>query len=514
MLPTSADAVSAVKPWWRPSLAHFALVGLALPDLVAAPISPTIHRQTQTYIQIANLADYGLSWDAFSININGARPFRAIFEFPIYHGLSAVALRLLSHSWLWPKLLSLLATCVTVVCLRVWISQRWGRGVAAPATIVFATMPLVLLMATAIQPDALALALTTGLILAMERWRLAPNIGGWLVVLVLALLALLVKFTVVVPFVPVLAWLYLRSPSGIRWPRAPEIATAVLVIGLPFVWWLRVRAQHTDPGYLRDDQLLFLGGELRRFLSPGFYVKPLFVIGAMVCAGTGAPLMALGARRLDAFGWTLVAGIPLYFVLIATAADQTYYSFALAPIFAILIGRGWSAIERQFATHLVFARALVIAIYAAGLAVAVPYTLRRDEVTWNAAKALEQVSRTQDFALVLNMHDRGVGIGGFNPAMLVLANRKGGNISPGSTDTSAIAADVSRGRSNGARWLVATWFTPALDPWFTSWLPGAFSRQPRLQGELVDGRRIVEALTRQYPEVAMGDNYAVLRLDN
>ena len=204
MSPSSHGPVTPHAPRWRPSLAHVVLLALALPDLVAAPISPTIHRQTQTYVQIGNLAAHGFSWDAFSLGLDGAKPFRAIFEFPI------------------------------------------------------------------------------------------------------------------------------------------------LVVGLPFIWWLRVRGRHTDPAFLQLDRMLFFGGELRRFLSPGFYVKPMFIIGAMVCAGAGLPLAMLGLRRLDPVGWALVAGIPLFFLVIPTAADQTYYSFALAPIFAILIARGWLAVELRF----------------------------------------------------------------------------------------------------------------------------------------------------------------------
>jgi hypothetical protein len=75
-------------------------------------------------------------------------------------------------------------------------------------------------------------------------------------------------------------------------------------------------------------------------------------------------------------------------------------------------------------------------------------------------------------------------------------------------------ADVSHRRSEGARWLVATWFTPELDQWFTPFLPAAFSRQPSLQSQPVDGRTIVEPLMQRYTTAAVGGNYVVLRLDD
>jgi hypothetical protein len=322
----------------------------------------------------------------------------------------------------------------------------------------------------------------------------------------------LVKFTVLVPFVPVLVWLYLRSPSGFRWPRLIEVATAVLFVGVPFVWWLRLRAQHTDPIFLQLDQSLFIAGDLRRFLSPGFYVKPAFIIGAMVCAGAGLPFAAAGCRRLDGCGWALVAGISFYFVAIPTVADQTYYALPLAPIFALLISRGWLSIERWFVGHLVTARTLAVAAWACGLLVALPYTLRQDRVTWDAATALSRVSAADQLALVLNMHDRGVGIGGLNPSILVLAGRKGWNVSPVSPDVSAIESDVLQRRSDGADWLVGTWFTPELDPWWAGFLPAVFSRVPRLTGHPVDGRQLIEPLLRRYDVAAAGRNFVVLRL--
>jgi hypothetical protein len=68
-------------------------------------------------------------------------------------------------------------------------------------------------------------------------------------------------------------------------------------------------------------------------------------------------------------------------------------------------------------------------------------------------------------------------------------------------------------RREGARWLVTTWYTPDLDPWFASLLPASFSRCPRLQGVPVDGRSLTAELARKFPIVARGENFAVLRLD-
>ena len=68
---------------------------------------------------------------------------------------------------------------------------------------------------------------------------------------------------------------------------------------------------------------MFFFGDLSRFLRPGYYFKPGFILGAMVLCGAGVPLALLGLRKLDRATALLFAGVPFYFVLIATAAEQT-----------------------------------------------------------------------------------------------------------------------------------------------------------------------------------------------
>jgi len=110
----------------------------------------------------------------------------------------------------------------------------------------------------------------------------------------------------------------------------------------------------------------------------------------------------------------------------------------------------------------------------------------------------------------MNMHDRGVGIGGLNPSILTLAGRRGWNVQFETTDLDALRSQIERRRFEGVRWIVATWFTPDLDPWFTPLLPMDFSRSPRMNGSPVDGLTIVNRLSASYPVVTRGANFAVL----
>ena len=76
---------------------------------------------------------------------------------------------------------------------------------------------------------------------------------------------------------------------------------------------------------------MFLVGDLSRFLRLSFYLKPAFILGAMAMCGVGVPLALMGLRRLDAVIGALLLGAVLYFVVIPTAADQTYYALPATP---------------------------------------------------------------------------------------------------------------------------------------------------------------------------------------
>jgi hypothetical protein len=233
----------------------------------------------------------------------------------------------------------------------------------------------------------------------------------------------------------------------------------------------------------------------------------------MVACGSGVILAVLGLRRLDAVGATLLAGVPLYYILIPTAAEQTYYAFPLVPVCALLMGRGAAHLEHWWPRNRAAVRATIAAAWLAGFALAAPYTLRHDDVTLAAARAVREVSGPEDLLLVLNMHDRGVGIGGYNSSIITLSGRRGWNIRFDAADADALRSQVENRRREGVRWIVVTWFTPALDPWFAPILGQTFSRAPRFNGAVVDGPGIAQELAQHYAVVSQGRNFAVLRAE-
>ena len=127
---------------------------------------------------------------------------------------------------------------------------------------------------------------------------------------------------------------------------------------------------------------------------------------------------------------------------------------------------------------------------------------------WSAAEAVREVSAPSDLIFSINMHDRGIGIGGNNPAMFYLAERKGWNIQFRSSNLNDIVQQIDAATDSGARWLVVTWYTPDLEPCVASFVPLNLRRDPG-----VDGKSIMRGLERYYSVVLQGPNHAVLKLE-
>ena len=134
-------------------------------------------------------------------------------------------------------------------------------------------------------------------------------------------------------------------------------------------------------------------------------------------------------------------------------------------------------------------------------------------MTLAAATAVRRVSGPDDLLFVMNMHDRGVGIGLLNSSIVTLAERRGWNVRFEAPSVAVLLPQIEARRHAGARWLVATWYTQDLDPWFTPFLPASFSRCPRFADQPVDGHGLAEQLALHYPIVVQGLNFAVLRLE-
>ena len=180
------------------------------------------------------------------------------------------------------------------------------------------------------------------------------------------------------------------------------------------------------------------------------------------------------------------------------------------PLLAILMSQGMLRLEALSPRTV---RIAVILGWAVGFSVAAPYRTSSRQRESRRCRGHQSRSEIDDLVFVMNMHDRGVGIGGLNPAIVTLAGRRGWNVQFDTSEPEVLRRQIEVAHRAGVRWIVATWFTPDLDPWFTPLLPADFSRQPKLNGTPVEGMAIVDHLSTSYPVVTRGSNFAVLSLD-
>jgi hypothetical protein len=483
---------------------------LSLPDLFSPPISPTISRQTQTYAQTVHLAESNFSFRGLATDIDGPRPYPVAYEFPLYQAGVGALFVAFGPRFFWGKAVSLIAATVGLWLALQLFRELWDDRTAWRTGFFLATCPLTLALSAAFQPDALALAFEAGAMLALLRWCRKPSATKWLVFLMLFTSAALTKFTVLVPIVPAIAAAVLRRDGRWRKPTPAEIVCGLVIFVVPFLAWNLYRPSLMYPNTQAGLTGMFFIGDLTRFLRPSFYIKLAFILGAMGMCGAGVLCAALGLQGLDPVGQALLVGALFYYVVIPTAADQTYYGLPVMPFISLLMARG----TRRIASSWAYRWQLAIAIcWLAGFGIAAPYALRHDNVSLAAAQAAGMASRPGDLLFVMNMHDRGVGVGGLNPTIVTLAERRGWNVQFDSVDAETLRVQIEARRRDGLRWIVATWFTPDLDPWFAAFLPASFSRCPRLNGQLVDGRAITRHMAQYYPVVVHGSNFAVLEVE-
>ena len=123
------------------------------------------------------------------------------------------------------RLLSISAT-LTVAVLIAWRARGAGRLVAAALALGWLALAPVAIWGPAVKPDLLALALTTGAVLAVERRR--PRLSGALIVL-----AVLAKPTAVVVAIALLVWLTVRDRALLRrWLKTAGAVIAIAAIAL------------------------------------------------------------------------------------------------------------------------------------------------------------------------------------------------------------------------------------------------------------------------------------------
>lgn len=480
---------------------------VSLYDLFSPPITRTMWRQTQTAMLTENFVKEGFSVKGLYINLGDQQRLMTVYEFPLYNFIAGLFILIFGSGAFWGKFFSLIAAIISLAWFYKLVKRLWGEQLAMISGMFFVFSPVGMLIRTSFQPDALSLMFLLAALNALLAWKEKSQIKYFAYFSFGLMLAGLVKTTTLVPYLPLVGFAMLSAQKKIKIPGIRELLLLVFLAAIPIMTWFLFRGQITDLSQMADDSKFFIG-DLNRFFSLAYYIKPALTMLGFLWCGIGAVFFILGLNRLKIMDIFLLLGIPFYFIIVPTVSDQYYYLYGILPIAALFMSRGLlSFYEYCAARGLKLIAYLSLILFAFGFMTASGFVLRHDRVMLLSAASLKRVSAPSDLALVIYMHDRGTAIGSNNTSLFYLASRKGWVIWGDYNDLKEIAAQVAAKKKRGAKWLVLTWYSSDLEPWFATFTPRNLRRDPG-----VDGKRLYLYLGHQYKTFELGQNYAVLKL--
>ena len=483
------------------------LLVVSLYDLFSPPITRTMWRQTQTAMLTENFVKEGFSVKGLYINLGDQQRLMTVYEFPLYNFMAGLFFLVFGSGVFWGKFISLIAAIISLAWFYKLVKRIWGEQLAMISGLFFVFSPVGMLIRTSFQPDALSLMFMLGALNALWSWKEKSQIKYFAYFCFSLMLAGLVKATTIVPYLPLIGCAMLYDQKKVKMPGLRELLLLMFLVAFPIAAWFLLRGQITDLSQMADDSKLFIG-DLNRFFAAAYYIKPALTILGFLWCGVGALYFLLGLNRLKSMDILLLLGIPFYFIIVPTVSDQYYYLYAILPIIALFMSRGFLSLYEYCVTRKLQLFVYVsLAFFAFGFIAASGFVLMHDRVMLSAAESFKRVSAPSDLVLAIYMHDRGTAIGSNNTSLFYLADRKGWAIWGDYNDFKEISIQVSSKQKQGAKWLVITWYTPELEPWFANFTPKNLRRDPG-----VDGKGLYAYLKDNYPVVRVGRNYAVMRL--
>lgn len=500
------------------------LLALTAYDLLSPPIaSKTIFRQTHTAMLTENFVKEGFSLNGLYLNITGRENPLVIYEFPVYNFIVGVLYSIFGADPFWGKAVSLTSALLGMLFLIELIRRRYGYSVGLLSGFFFVFSPVGLMMYSSFQPDTFSMMFIVLSLWFLYKWHDLKSTINFIYFSVALLIAGLVKYPIVVPYMPLITIAFFVDKNKIKILDFRFLLIFFVIFVLPLVsWYVYSRAYLTDIG--RSSGIIdrmFLIGDLSRFLSLSYYTKIGFTIPIMSLSGAGCLIFVLGLRKLDITQGALLIGIPFYFFLVPTVRDQWYYLLPCVPIFALFMAKGfllmlrWSSSRNRNIMLSTF-----MALFVIGFASCVSYELKKDYVSWQAAISLRQISNSDDLVFFINMHDRGAGIGGHNPTLSYLSQRKGWNVKYGNLDwfnLENVIYQIEQSRHKGVKWVVITYYSEDLEPWVVKkFVPKQFYPDPKTVFVGLDSSAIISAL--QYRKEAVieenGSNFVIMKLIN
>ncbi|HRO58640.1 MAG TPA: glycosyltransferase family 39 protein [Burkholderiaceae bacterium] len=239
------------------------------------------------------------------------------------------------------------------VALFGWLAHRRLSPLPALfALTFFAASPIVQVMATAMQPEAIALFFTVGTVLAALSWYETGSSRWWWIGVASLSFALLAKASsaYLLIFCGLLVWKREGVP-GLSSPRAMLAISVSLV--LPLLWYLHANGLYARTGLslgLSNETHLINAGVLAEpwpVIRGNLAIEARYVLGSVA----GAVLCLIGAcRRAQSPVLLLVASVAVYYLVISDTSGDLwawYYHVASVLPVALLVGAGVESLQER-----------------------------------------------------------------------------------------------------------------------------------------------------------------------
>lgn len=352
-------------------------------------------------------------------------------EFPLYNTLIYGSNEVFGFAHWHGRLISLLASCMGLVFLYLFIKRRYDTSTALMASVFLAVLPLWFYFSRNIQPDVLMIAFSLGALYFAQRYSEQGKQKDVVWLLALFSLACLVKIPAIFIAPVILAIVgWQRIKPAITWQN---VGLIVLILAVPSLLWYRHSAYlsanfglgqyyYGDLSLKLSYDLLRHGGlvsVLQSYILPFtkgtffFYVILLFGLIKVAARKDWLPLVWLGS--VGAF--LIIFGNKSYY--------HNYYSLPLMPALALLLAIGAVWLYKIVSKE---RRWLAIALSVIVLTYAVKHTYQTVK-PWYELKFQSSLKLEQIVDKFSNRHDLFATNWGGNPQLLYFAHRKGWSIS-------------------------------------------------------------------------------------
>jgi 4-amino-4-deoxy-L-arabinose transferase-like glycosyltransferase len=415
-------------------------------------------RQCETAAIARNLYRHGLNLFWPQVDWAGIHPGYVGMEFPLFQGTVALLYRLFGLDDSVGRGVSVLFSIGAVVLLYRFVLRLYDPRTAFIAALIFALMPLYVVLSQQFMPDVMMLSLTVGAIFFLYVWYADDRPLSLAVSGVLFMLALLVKIPTGTHYLPIAHIFYLKYGGRFlkKWPFWAYVAITLLP---SLVWYQHALgvSQHYYPYHMFgaiDHGRGVLLSNLAPVLTIEFYLKISLRVLGLILTPVGFWFFIVGlispSRRRDEhllYSWLI--SLVAYLLLFAHGnLEHGYYQIVLAPLCAIFIAKGalWlhnvnevrgalatlvpncvRCLSKTQQTGAVSASVILFLIWT--LVITARYLGDLSESPYlRAAEAIKRLTRTEDLLIISD---------GSNPITLYLSERKGWPFPPSMIENGA-----------------------------------------------------------------------------